>query len=77
MLPYTTTLRFQSSAFLAALALPVPLLQELQDGFLHLPRGVGPWEVFSDGFVFQGQPIQLGVLHDIQHGVIATPTRPA
>ena len=69
--------RFLFSAFLAALALPVPLLQELQDGFLHLPRGVGSRKVFPDGFIFQGQPVQLGVLHDIQHGVIAAFARPA
>ena len=64
-------------ALLAALALPVPLLQELQDGFLHLARGVGPRKIFPDGFVFQGQPVQLGILHDIQHGVIAAFTCPA
>ena len=61
-------------ALLAALALSLPLLQELQDGLLHLPWSVGPWKVFPDGFVFQGQPVQLGVLHDIQHAVIAALT---
>src|SRR5699024_7429093 len=61
------------SAFLAALALFLPLFQQLDDGVLHLFGRVRPWKIFPQHIVFDGHAVHLGLLffpHDVEDGVV-------
>src|SRR5699024_2309005 len=65
--------RASRSAFLAALALFLPLFQQLDDGVLHLFGRVRPWKIFPQHIVFDGHAVHFGLLflsHDVEDGIV-------
>ena len=61
------------SAFILPLLFTLPLIQQLDDGVLHLFRGVAAREIFPQGVIFDDHLVQLVLFlfsHDRKGNII-------